>query len=108
METITIELTPEQKSLLEALSRETGKSVTALIQEALEGLQELARPVRLKGDTNGSHTEPVKETEEPHKPIWETFIEASREIPDEELDRLPTDGATQHDHYIYGVPKRPI
>jgi hypothetical protein len=50
----------------------------------------------------------VKESEEPHKPIWETFIEASREIPDEELDRLPTDGATQHDHYIYGVPKRPV
>lgn len=108
METITIELTPEQKSLLETLSRETGKTVTALIQEALEGLQEHGRPVPPKGGTNGSHTELVKEPEEPHKPIWETFIEASREIPDEELDRLPTDGATQHDHYIYGVPKRSV
>jgi Ribbon-helix-helix domain len=108
METITIELTPEQKSLLETLSRETGKTVTALIREALEGLQEHVRPVPPNGGPNGSPTEPVKAPEEPHKPIWETFIEASREIPDEELDRLPTDGATQHDHYIYGVPKRPV
>ena len=108
METITIELTSEQKSLLETLSRETGKTVTSLIQEALEGLQEHGRTVPPNGGTNGSHTEPVKEPEEHHKPIWETFIEASQEIPDEELDRLPTDGATQHDHYIYGVPKRPV
>ena len=108
METITIELTSEQKSLLETLSRETGKTVTALIQEALEGLKEHRRPVPPNGGPNGSHTAPVKEPEEPHKPIWETFIEASREIPDEELARLPTDGATQHDHYIYGVPKRPV
>jgi hypothetical protein len=34
------------------------------------------------------------------------MIEASDEIPDEELDRLPTDLAAQIDHYIYGTPKR--
>jgi hypothetical protein len=43
-------------------------------------------------------------------PIWERFEEASRSIPDEELDRLPTDLAAQVDHYIYGTiygtPKR--
>ena len=38
--------------------------------------------------------------------IWERFEEASRTIPDEELDRLPTDLAAQVDHYIYGTPKR--
>ena len=27
-------------------------------------------------------------------------------LPPETLDRLPTDGATEHDHYIYGTPKR--
>ena len=26
---------------------------------------------------------------------------------DEEWDKLPVDGAEQHDHYIYGTPKRP-
>lgn len=29
-------------------------------------------------------------------------------IPPEELAKLPKDGAEQHDHYIYGTPKRPI
>jgi hypothetical protein len=41
------------------------------------------------------------------KPIWEQFIEAFQDVPDEELEPLPVDGAAQHDHYIYGLPKRP-
>ena len=28
-------------------------------------------------------------------------------LPEEIVARLPTDGASQHDHYIYGTPKRP-
>lgn len=44
---------------------------------------------------------------EPRKPIWEVFQEISATIPDEEWAKLPTDGAEQHDHYIYGTPKRP-
>jgi hypothetical protein len=27
-------------------------------------------------------------------------------VPSEELAKLPSDGAEQHDHYIYGTPKR--
>ena len=46
--------------------------------------------------------------EETDKPIGELFEDASLEIPDEELERLPTDGSLQHDHYIYGTPKRPV
>jgi Arc/MetJ-type ribon-helix-helix transcriptional regulator len=42
-----------------------------------------------------------------HKPIWEEFEEITAGIPDEEWAKLPTDGAEQHDHYIYGTPKRP-
>jgi hypothetical protein len=30
----------------------------------------------------------------------------ARTLPQETLDRLPADGASQHDHYIYGTPKR--
>lgn len=29
-----------------------------------------------------------------------------RVLQPETLDRLPTDGAAEHDHYIYGTPKR--
>ena len=31
-----------------------------------------------------------------------------QDVPQEVLDRLPTDGAAQHDHYIYGTPKRAL
>jgi Arc/MetJ-type ribon-helix-helix transcriptional regulator len=41
------------------------------------------------------------------KPIWEEFAEIAASIPDEEWAKLPADGAEQHDHYIYGTPKRP-
>jgi hypothetical protein len=40
------------------------------------------------------------------KPIWEQFAEAFGGVPDEELDRLPTDLAANVDHYVYGLPKR--
>ena len=30
-----------------------------------------------------------------------------RYVPPEEFAKLPVDGASQHDHYIYGTPKRP-
>ncbi len=39
-------------------------------------------------------------------PIWERIEERSRDIPDKEFLKLPADGAEQHDHYIYGTPKR--
>jgi hypothetical protein len=40
------------------------------------------------------------------KPIWEVIDELLADVPEEELAKLPRDGATQHDHYIYGLPKR--
>jgi Arc/MetJ-type ribon-helix-helix transcriptional regulator len=42
-----------------------------------------------------------------HKPIWEVFQELSASVPAEVWDALPTDLSEQHDHYIYGTPKRP-
>ena len=41
------------------------------------------------------------------KPIWERAAELRESIPAEEWAKLPVDGASQHDHYIYGTPKRP-
>jgi Arc/MetJ-type ribon-helix-helix transcriptional regulator len=40
------------------------------------------------------------------KPIWEVFQEISASVPDEVWESLPTDLSEQHDHYIYGTPKR--
>jgi Arc/MetJ-type ribon-helix-helix transcriptional regulator len=41
-----------------------------------------------------------------YKPIWEEILELTADVPDEEFDKLPVDGAEQHDHYIYGIPRR--
>lgn len=40
------------------------------------------------------------------RPIWELFESAADELPEDVLAQLPTDGAAQHDHYLYGTPKR--
>lgn len=53
----------------------------------------------------------LKEEQEPRprensRPIWEIITELSAEVPMEEWAKLPTDGAEQHDHYLYGSPKR--
>ncbi len=106
MEPTPFELTPAQKGLLESLSRETGKPVPDLIAEALEGLQEHVHLHHAKGETNGSDARDAVPPREAPKPIWELFEEASRAIPDEELEGIPTDLAAQVDHYVYGLPKR--
>lgn len=106
MESTPFTFTSDQKSLLETLSHETGKSVPALIAEALEVLQEHVRHASVNRRTNGSDEEHPVLSPKSHKPIWELFEESSRTIPDEELDRLPTDLAAQVDHYIYDTPKR--
>ena len=40
-------------------------------------------------------------------PIWERIAARAAEVPPEEVDKLPADGAAQIDHYLYGHPKRP-
>jgi predicted DNA-binding antitoxin AbrB/MazE fold protein len=39
-------------------------------------------------------------------PIWDYAAQLMRDIPEDLLNALPTDGASQHDHYLYGAPKR--
>jgi ssDNA-specific exonuclease RecJ len=46
--------------------------------------------------------------ERTNRPIWEKIREIAKQVPEEEWDRLPIDGAEQHDHYLYGVPKREV
>lgn len=99
-----IDIPDELNRRLEQLAKGTGQDVGDLVCEAIE--QRLARK-----EQRAAHPDTTPDTaspEETGKPVWELFEDASREIPDEELDRLPTDGSLQHDHYIYGTPKRPV
>lgn len=106
MELTPFEFTPEQKDILESLSRKTGESVSAVIAKALERLEEDERPVRMHGNSNGGDKKESPRTE-PRIPIWEQFADAFNDVREEKLHRLPVDGAAQHDYYIYSMPKRP-
>lgn len=101
MEQTSFELTPQQKGMLAALSRETGKPIPTLIAQALEELQEHERLDHANGETAVI----VPQTRR-KKSFGEIAAELLADVPEEVFDRLPTDGAAQHDHYIYGTPKR--
>jgi Arc/MetJ-type ribon-helix-helix transcriptional regulator len=62
---------------------------------------------RLKQEQAQQPAASEPEAAQADKPIWEEILELTADIPDEEFDKLPTDLAEQHDHYIYGTPKRP-
>ena len=38
--------------------------------------------------------------------IGEIFAELSAQVTLEEWNKLPSDGAEQHDHYLYGAPRK--
>ena len=43
---------------------------------------------------------------QPRRNIAEIIRENMQDVPPEVMASMPTDGAAQHDHYIYGWPKR--
>jgi hypothetical protein len=38
--------------------------------------------------------------------IWDKIEEIMRDFPDEVLERIPTDGSINVDHYLYGASKK--
>jgi hypothetical protein len=46
--------------------------------------------------------------QEPQKTIWEKIDESMANVPDEAWEKVLTDGSYQHDHYLYGTPKREL
>lgn len=49
------------------------------------------------------HVEPVRQIPSNQSSL-SRFVEAARRFP---VTDGPTDGAAQHDHYLYGLPKKP-
>lgn len=88
------QLSRTDKQHLADLAERTGdKAVREAVKAFLERSAEQA-------ETNGP-TSP-----EQARPIWEVFEDIMSDVPQEVLDALPTDAAEQHDHYIYGLPKK--
>jgi len=42
----------------------------------------------------------------PPRTLLDVVRDIESEIPDEIFEKLPTDGAHNHDHYLYGAPKK--
>jgi hypothetical protein len=88
--TVTIRLSDEQAAVLEAQAAAEGLTVDVWLQRLAE---QYAQSHPASRPTN-------------HRPIWETILDNMKDMPPEELERLPRDGAREHDHYLYGYPKR--
>lgn len=67
-----------------------------------DGVLKPVQPLPLK------EHEKVSITIEPRQPsLAERIAALAHALPPEVIDSWPTDGASQHDHYLYGTPKRP-
>jgi hypothetical protein len=79
-----IELSDEQAEALKARANAAGLTLEAWLQKVAE--QE--RPQRQ------------------YRHIAHEICESMQDVPAEVMASMPTDGASQHDHYIYGWPKK--
>jgi nitrate reductase assembly molybdenum cofactor insertion protein NarJ len=80
-----IELPDEQAAVLKARAAAEGLSLVEWIQQLAEQAQPTSRPYR-------------------H--IADAICENMKDVPPEIMAAMPEDGASQHDHYTYGWPKR--
>jgi hypothetical protein len=51
---------------------------------------------------------PNPPVERPVQTAAQIILDSMRDIPAEMMAAMPADGASQHDHYIYGWPKREV
>jgi len=84
---LTLKLSDEEATALQAKAAAEGLSLE-------EWLQKLAQP-----------EPPVSR---PLEHIANIIVESMKDVPPEIMAAMPKDGASQHDHYIYGWPKREV
>ena len=73
---------------------------------ALEENEKVWVTVEQRSETRGEAAVGDPLAEAARVPIWERIAVSTADAPAEELAKPPTDGASQHDHYLYGTPKR--
>jgi hypothetical protein len=60
----------------------------------------------LSADQKEKVLEFVENLEPPRRTLWEMWQEHLKDIPEEELDKIPADASVNLDHYLYGAPKK--
>lgn len=93
----------------ERLLREVEQAPDDLLEEVLNFL--LFTKTQQAKEQPLSHNSAVQAEQEAQdtdstSSIWDSFSSLTENMPEDILAQLPTDGAEQHDHYIYGTPKR--
>ena len=91
--TISLPLDPREEARLAAAARAKGLSTDALVREAVD---------RILADA----TEPADQREDASRPIWEMILDNMSDVSPDEFAKVPKDGASELDHYLYGHPKR--
>jgi hypothetical protein len=86
-----IELSDEHAAALKAKAAAEGLSLEAWM-----------------GKLAGSAATPELSEERPMEVVAEIVLSCMRSVPLEEMAKMPSDGASQHDHYIYGWPKKEL
>jgi len=83
--TLVVHLPDEQGAALEAKAQSQGLSSEEFAQQVLaHELEANAAP----------------------EPFWKAFTGRIHSLPDDVFEHLPTDAASEHDHYLYGSPRR--
>ena len=90
---LTLTLPDEQASILRARAAAEGLSLDAWIENLS---RHEPQPVTL---SPGPH-------DRPRRHISEVIQEIMSDVPREVFETLPRDGAGEHDHYLYGAPKK--
>jgi hypothetical protein len=93
MMSLTLSLTEAEEAVLAAKARAQGTTPEALVREVIEPLF----------DAGAQQTQA---RERPNRSIAEVIVDRMKSLPPGVLERLPIDGASEHDHYLYGSPKR--
>lgn len=71
-------------------------------QEKIDPEQTFGVGAKFDPSTQDAENEP----EFPVQTIVNMILSRMRDVPDEVMRAMPEDGASEHDHYIYGWPKR--
>jgi len=90
---MSLEITQETQARLAGEAQKEGVSIDALLQRLMDEHEESLR---------SATSTPSR------RPISEVIREIWADVPDDVRAKLPRDGASQVDHYVYGLPKRDL
>ena len=92
---LNVEVRDDLGAALTARANAQGVSPDRIVRQVLEDA--FARELKPSADA----APPIDS-----RPIWELIVDNMKDVPREEFEKLPKDGASQVDHYLYGHPKR--